>query len=459
MLIVCLMPSAALADSVEADAADVIAAFGDTVLTYDGKSVSAGEQDGRAAFVFEGIADNTMYVFADEAETYYDEDNGEYDLYVGDVYINVALNEGSVYGLYVANLYVDEDNYYDGQYTDPSIEPNGSDLYPWPIGATAGDTVCASYYDGMLYIMGEGSMMDFENTADRPWDLVAADISMIFVSDSVQNIGKNAFRGCGPEVCDEYNCVSLFVSSDSFTEIGESAFEGIGLIDRMDMPETLTKIDSRAFADTKLVEITFYGPECEIADDAFAGTEAKAFDTSKNSWSEEARLDYGGSITWSRVFFLTINLFVDGEEYGNVVYYMHDFEEFDIDISEEIYDCEFVGLEVVSGDFTVNDPTDSIISGVISSDIVLNASFKNTEGGDEGDVIDDEGDDDDEPEERIVDPVINPTPVPKDDETEVSKTTSTPDTADYTNELLYVCIALGAALVFGLSFIPDTKKN
>jgi len=210
-------------------------------------------------------------------------------------------------------------------------EPGGTLL-----GGTCGD-LNWELEDGVLTIAGNGAMPDYSWT-EAPWYDHAIDILSVVISDGVTTIGNSAFYRC--------RFISEVVIADSVTRVGDSAFweckslkaislpdsiitledraftacsglESITLSDRITslgedvfarceklisitIPENVTKLESGAFSGcSDLEEIRFLGSAPEIATDSFDGVTATAYYPEGNeTWTEEVRQNYGGTITW-----------------------------------------------------------------------------------------------------------------------------------------------------------------
>ena len=129
-----------------------------------------------------------------------------------------------------------------------------------------------------LYIEGSGAMDDYDEGAGNPvgWEDARWDISQVEVSEGVTHIGAEAFRHC-----DNLRRVELPYGLES---IGAFAFEGcmrgvgeddewvpVSGLDGITLPDTLTYIGPRAFADNEF----FAGPMFfgSIEDVCLAGEE------------------------------------------------------------------------------------------------------------------------------------------------------------------------------------------
>ena len=99
-----------------------------------------------------------------------------------------------------------------------------------------------------------------------------------------------------------YDCTGLtdITISNSVTEIGESAFCGCSSLDDVTIPASVNKIGAYAFSGcTSLKKITFKGDAPHIGDYTFRYVTATAYyPANAVTWTEEARQNYNGTITW-----------------------------------------------------------------------------------------------------------------------------------------------------------------
>ena len=135
------------------------------------------------------------------------------------------------------------------------------------------------------------------------------------VADTVTAIGDRAF----------IDCVGIMdiLLPESVTEIGIAAFQGCTGLERIDIPEKLQKVGMMSFAGcaalkyviipgevmvleqmafgdcTAMQQIWFTGDAPQIGEDSFYQVTATAYYPQDNdTWTEEIREDYGGSLTW-----------------------------------------------------------------------------------------------------------------------------------------------------------------
>ena len=90
---------------------------------------------------------------------------------------------------------------------------------------------------------------------------------------------------------------------DSLTTIGGFAFYSCESLAEITIPAGVTVLESCAFSNCYgMSAITFMGDAPAMAEDCFTGAYATAcYFESNETWTEEVRQDYGGSITWRTV--------------------------------------------------------------------------------------------------------------------------------------------------------------
>ena len=126
--------------------------------------------------------------------------------------------------------------------------------------------------DGVLTISGTGDMADYTLEEKAPWYDRKDDIVSVNIESGVTSIGEYAF----------YECTN---------------------ITNIELPEDVAIIEAEAFSDCgSLTSITFDGSAPEFGEDSFSNVTATAYYSSEDeSWTEEVRQDYGGTITWSEM--------------------------------------------------------------------------------------------------------------------------------------------------------------
>ena len=257
--------------------------------------------------------------------------------------------------------------------SNSSASGAGTEDDPWLCGATDADNVQVFVVNNELWVTGSGNMADFEDEASRPWNDVAADLDAVNVFDDITGIGANAFKGCGVNS----DCFDVFLSSTIVT-IGDSAFEGVNFCDTciITLPECIERIGARAFADSTLTRIDFNGTPAEIAGDAFANVTAEFQVNFDSDWNDSNKLPYGGEITYTDRFeFAYEEDYGTDEVSGSGLMYIPDGEElnYTAESCEEGY--HFVRWEVVSGDITIDDPTNPELAIVLTENVSVRIIF------------------------------------------------------------------------------------
>ena len=461
MLLATLLPAIAVADGLSLD--DVWTAFSAKTYKCGDMSFRADTQDGSKVFVFEGIADCPYVCELDTLVI------SEYDIYpdyfsiyyTGDDYLEIDVynDNGVICGVIAYGVDFELNNEwlsYDGTYVDPDIAPNGTQFYPWDISAE-GSSVTAYVSEGSLLICGEGNMKDFASATDRPWNDVAGTIDAVFFDESITGIGSLAFAGVGTDLAGgafEHTGVYL---PEELTSIGDNAFDGANLEEDFYIRAQVKSIGARAFADTGLKTVTFYADTPVIAADAFTGVTATAYTVNGSSWTDAEMLDYGGNLTWEKMY--AVHVIVDyGTEgiTGEGTMYIPEGELFEYDASidcDEFY--EFVSWELVSGTLDIGDGSSMEISGVPVDNIELilhlNCIDDPDDGDDDGDVPDDDDDDDDAPGKHH--------DIVKGDDHTDPTISDGPRTGDTSHKTLWIVIAAVAVAGLVVSGILSKKSK
>lgn len=246
----------------------------------------------------------------------------------------------------------------------------GTEENPWQCGATDADAVCAFLMDDSLWINGSGRMADYEDLSERPWNDVADRISGVYIFDSLDYVGKNAFKAVGGE--NDAGYVDLFLSS-GIVEIGESAFEGVFFGDDAYLSFSGTEvIGARAFADATFGTAYFYTNPTAVAADAFAGVTANVYTVFDPAHPEAEPLAYGGTLTHKLLYTVAYT-----EDYGTEdvsgcgSWSVPEDELFEVELESSSEDYHFVRYEVISGDLAVTDPTNPEISAKLTGNVEL----------------------------------------------------------------------------------------
>jgi hypothetical protein len=128
-------------------------------------------------------------------------------------------------------------------------------------------------YDGAgtLTISGSGKISDYEHDwekAPAPWWGYRTEITTVVVEQGITRIGNEAFGG-GP-YRDGYPKLKTVLLGASVREIGMYAFSGAGELKTLDLPASLTRIESNAFAFSALETVTLPAGVDSVDESAFA---------------------------------------------------------------------------------------------------------------------------------------------------------------------------------------------
>lgn len=147
--------------------------------------------------------------------------------------------------------------------------------------------------DGVLTIENDGAMEDYAAASDAPWFRLRSQIQSVIVSEGVTSLSSYAFYGC-----DELEEVSL---PQSLCRIGSLAFGGCTKLSSIMIPSDVLLIGDYAFVgDDALQTITFEGHAPEIGVGAFSDVTATViYKGNDQSWTEDIRQSYLGSLTWT----------------------------------------------------------------------------------------------------------------------------------------------------------------
>lgn len=116
-------------------------------------------------------------------------------------------------------------------------------------------------------------------------------LTNVTILSDISKITAYAFNGC--------TSLSTLKLPETVTEIGAGAFRNAG-ITHITIPSGVTEMGVAVFTDSALQEIVFTGNVPKITNDlGFTNVTATAYYPANNpTWTEEARKDYGGSLTW-----------------------------------------------------------------------------------------------------------------------------------------------------------------
>ena len=142
---------------------------------------------------------------------------------------------------------------------------------------TCGENLTWEYDDatGTLTISGAGPIDDY-SPYNRPWGKYEDKIESIIIGDAVTRIGNNNFYGCD-------NLTSI-TFGNGVTAIGESAFQFCsGITGELVIPDGITSIESRAFADCAITSVKFGSGIKTVGTDEFTYNRIESFSVSEES--------------------------------------------------------------------------------------------------------------------------------------------------------------------------------
>lgn len=146
-------------------------------------------------------------------------------------------------------------------FVSPCVSAAGSGGQAVASGVCGEDVTWVLTGEGVLRIIGQGSMWDY-SYADQPWSAHKDSITSVVVERGVTAVGSNAFRNC-------FNLVSVSLPDD-LSRIGTYAFGGCEGLREINLPGTLKKIETGTFiACTSLREILIPRGVTEIGGSAF----------------------------------------------------------------------------------------------------------------------------------------------------------------------------------------------
>ena len=165
-------------------------------------------------------------------------------------------------------------------------------------GGTCGENLSWSLSNtGTLTISGTGPMKDYNGMEGggytTPWYYMDSwRFTDIVIEEGVTSIGNYAFVGFR-----DLNSISI---PSSVTSIGRYAFMECISLKYVIIPERVTSIDKYAFRGCKgLMSVAFLGSAPEMGSYSFQNTTATVYHPCDDeSWTEDVKKDYGGTITW-----------------------------------------------------------------------------------------------------------------------------------------------------------------
>lgn len=116
-------------------------------------------------------------------------------------------------------------------------------------------------------------------------------LTNITIPDGVTQIQDGLFEGC--------ISLTAITIPDTVTSIKPRAFESCIRLTSVTIPERVTEVWFGAFQDSGLRLVTFLGSAPEMANDIFENVTANVYYPSDDeTWTDEMKQDYRGTITW-----------------------------------------------------------------------------------------------------------------------------------------------------------------
>ena len=179
-----------------------------------------------------------------------------------------------------------------GGWTSDVMQNYGGTI-TWVCDNQVGDDVFWSIdANGTLRLTGTGPTWDYDYTNRPGFFGIGLSVKSLTLDAGITTIGKNLF-----EDLDALTSVSL---PYTLTTISSTAFASCGVLSSITIPKSVTTIGASAFSNCKkLTEVRFLGHAPTIASTAFNNVTATAYYYPVYSWTEDNRLNYGGTLTWS----------------------------------------------------------------------------------------------------------------------------------------------------------------
>lgn len=375
-----MLASAESGEEIFAKADGKVYVCGSQVIYFEGENVTLKSNGTKITFSlgdfsFSSSSEDGVYCFTSIFKS------GAVEFPVKRAILEVTCVDGEIESISASETTIEDETpvgeyigeCYDGFY----MLPCGTNEFPWRVGKNEeNDDIYAFVSDGFLYVFGCGEMRDFENYSDRPWDSVAGDIRGAEFDSMITHVGKNAFAKLGGNI-GEAETFNLFMydMEASLETIGDGAFEGLKLDGSSIMlPKYLCEIGSRAFADTGLTQIDFYGSPEKIAPDAFAGVTADATVVC-GVWNG-GKGGFGGNLKYTMMYRFEYSCeYVGGDMSASGVMYIPEGET--LEYTAESYEIgfRFARWEIIEGALDI-DTSSPDIAVKLSENVVVKMVFE-----------------------------------------------------------------------------------
>ena len=142
----------------------------------------------------------------------------------------------------------------------------------------------AFMYSGLTNVTFPGSVKGIEYYVFS----YCTDLEDVTIREGVTNV-EGSFQGC--------TALKSVTFPSTVTRIGADSFNTCSSLKTLKIPTSVTSIGTRAFLDSGLSTIYFYGSKPTIDNDAFGGVECTAY--YPNTWDNVPDATaYGGNVTW-----------------------------------------------------------------------------------------------------------------------------------------------------------------
>jgi len=148
-----------------------------------------------------------------------------------------------------------------------------------------------------LTITGEGAMRDYSESDPAPWSGYKDIINAIYFDGEITSIGAYAFADFTALSSGKAGTLSI---PGTVTKIGEGAYRGCKGFGTISIPASVTEIGKNAFAGASMTTVKFKGNVPQVGATPFGENKVmKAhYPADNETWTDEARQDYGAVITW-----------------------------------------------------------------------------------------------------------------------------------------------------------------
>ncbi|SDO61795.1 Leucine rich repeat-containing protein, partial [Prevotella communis] len=109
----------------------------------------------------------------------------------------------------------------------------------WAQGPWTSGSCTVTLNNGTLTVSGNGTMDNYPDGSDRPWDSNSGDITSVVVESGVTSVGMLAFSS--------FSAMTSVTLPEGLTAIGPNAFSSCSSLQSITIPSTVTSISEGAF--------------------------------------------------------------------------------------------------------------------------------------------------------------------------------------------------------------------